>query len=134
MTESLVNSDDVLYFAKRLSEVVSQHEINEVVGQVKGQVALTVKDAGSFFLPTPPPLALGAIEVDYDGQNNRILACHESSPDATPEDADVVATVPQPVKKRSAHLTSTTPPHPKRVRSKGFWKKNRATSTSIATF
>jgi hypothetical protein len=136
MTDSLVNSDDVVYFAKRLSEsgtMFSQDEIHDVVGQVAEPIK-------SFFLPIPPPLALGSIEVDYDGQNNRILACHQSSPDAAPQDADVVATVPQPVplkKKRPILRTSTTPPRaasPKRVRNKGFWRKNRATSTSVTAF
>lgn len=136
MTESLMNSDDVRYFAKVLSEgnLLSSDEIQDVVGQVKR----SVKERKSFFPPIPPALVPGSIEVAFDGTNNRILASHQPSIDVAPTDG-LVATVPQPVpkKKRSVRGTSRSPPRgptPKRVRSKGsFWKKNKAASRSVAT-
>lgn len=129
-----MNSEDVRYFAKRLSEgaLLSSHEIQEVVEQV----AWTVKEGASFFPPIPPPLALGSIEVAFDGKENRILASRQASADGAPKDEDLLATVPQPVSKQKKRSILHSPPRGpplKRIRSKPFWKKNKETNRTVAT-
>jgi len=134
MTESespFVTSNDLEYFVKQISQgnLFSAVELQDIAGQV----VWSVKENKSVFPPVPTPLAEGTIEVDYDGENNKVLLASQSQ-DETPADNDVVVIIPQTPPpespKRKSILRSPSSSTPKR--SRVFWKKNNKSSTVAA--
>ena len=134
MAESLVNPDDIEYFAKKVVnrddiENFAKHiaVLTEELQEYADQMALGVKDAAKpFFAPAPPPTVPGTIEVDYDGENNKVIACHSFSDDEASVDDALVVIVPQPPKKPSLPTSSAASPK----RARGFWRKKKISAVT----
>lgn len=138
MTESFVTSDDLQFFAKQLSQgnLFSSVELQDYAGQV----AWSVKDASqgkSFFPPIPKPQPLDTIEVDFDGENNKVvLVTRQPSQDENPVDENVVVVIPQtlPAPPQRAILRKSPPSSPvaSPKRSKKFWRKSKTATVAAS--